>query len=278
MSLGVSLSLKGAEFRYPNSAKNTLCGVDLEIRPGEWVAVLGSNGSGKSTLMKLLNALLIPTQGFCFVDGEDSSKHDASERIKSKVAMVFQNPEDQIVASVVEEDTAFGPENMGLPSEEILNRVHNALDTVGLWHKHKMPVSALSGGEKQRLALAGAIAVEPACILLDEAMSMLDPAARAEFTSIIKKANTEGMTVVQVTHRLDEIYNANRVIILEAGIISWEGTLPMFLAKPEKTLNQMNFEKPSLSVLIEELSAKGVLNCPPDTDAEKLADIICQLK
>ena len=276
MSLGVSLSLKGAEFRYPNSAKNTLCGVDLEIRPGEWVAVLGSNGSGKSTLMKLLNALLIPTQGFCFVDGEDSSKHDASERIKSKVAMVFQNPEDQIVASVVEEDTAFGPENLGYSSEEIIKRVHDALETVGLYHKHKMPVSSLSGGEKQRLALAGALAVSPACILLDEAMSMLDPSARDEFASIIKKENEHGMTVVQVTHRLDEIYNADRVVIVESGKISWMGTVSEFLSKTEKELNNMNFEKPALSVLIEELSHNGVLDCPPDTDAEKLADILCQ--
>ena len=276
MSLGVSLSLKGAEFRYPNSAKNTLCGVDLEIRPGEWVAVLGSNGSGKSTLMKLLNALLIPTQGFCIVDGEDSSTQDASERIKSKAAMVFQNPEDQIVASVVEEDTAFGPENLGYSSEEIIKRVHDALETVGLYHKHKMPVSSLSGGEKQRLALAGALAVSPACILLDEAMSMLDPSARDEFASIIKKENEHGMTVVQVTHRLDEIYNADRVVIVESGKISWMGTVSEFLSKTEKELNNMNFEKPALSVLIEELSHNGVLDCPPDTDAEKLADILCQ--
>ena len=276
MSLGVSLSLKGAEFRYPNSAKNILCGVDLEIRPGEWVAVLGSNGSGKSTLMKLLNALLIPTQGFCFVDGEDSSTPDASERIKSKAAMVFQNPEDQIVASVVEEDTAFGPENLGYSSEEIIKRVHDALETVGLYHKHKMPVSSLSGGEKQRLALAGALAVSPACILLDEAMSMLDPSARDEFASIIKKENEHGMTVVQVTHRLDEIYNADRVVIVESGKISWMGTVSEFLSKTEKELNNMNFEKPALSVLIEELSHNGVLDCPPDTDAEKLADILCQ--
>ena len=276
MSLGVSLSLKGAEFRYPNSAKNTLCGVDLEIRPGEWVAVLGSNGSGKSTLMKLLNALLIPTQGFCFVDGEDSSTPDASERIKSKAAMVFQNPEDQIVASVVEEDTAFGPENLGYSSEEIIKRVHDALETVGLYHKHKMPVSSLSGGEKQRLALAGALAVSPACILLDEAMSMLDPSARDEFASIIKKENEHGITVVQVTHRLDEIYNADRVVIVESGKISWMGTVSEFLSKTEKELNNMNFEKPALSVLIEELSHNGVLDCPPDTDAEKLADILCQ--
>ena len=219
MSLGVSLSLKGAEFRYPNSAKNILCGVDLEIRPGEWVAVLGSNGSGKSTLMKLLNALLIPTQGFCFVDGEDSSKHDASERIKSKVAMVFQNPEDQIVASVVEEDTAFGPENMGLPSEEILNRVHNALDTVGLWHKHKMPVSALSGGEKQRIGIARAFLHDASMILLDEPTSNLDSLNEGIILKSLKES-AEEKTIVLVSHRVSTMNVADVVYEMENGRIS----------------------------------------------------------
>ena len=154
MSSGTTLCLEGAEFQYPETEKKVLKGIDLEIRAGEWMALLGPNGSGKSTLLKLFNALLLPSQGRCFIDGMDTKNADNTEIIRSKVSMVFQNPEDQIVASVVEEDTAFGPENLGFPSDEIKTRVKEALLGAGLWEKRKHTVSSLSGGQKQRLALA----------------------------------------------------------------------------------------------------------------------------
>ena len=266
MGIGTTISLEGAEFRYPNASRSTLRGVDLEIRAGEWVAVLGSNGSGKSTLMKLFNALLAPTQGLCFVDGLDTRESANAELIRSKVAMVFQNPEDQIVAAVVEEDTAFGPENLGLSAEDIRERVKTALTATGLWERRKRQVSSLSGGQKQRLALAGALAVRPGCLLLDEAMSMLDPQARREFTRLIRSERERGLTIVQVTHRLDEIIGADRVVILEDGRVGWSGGSDEFLSQSAAKLRAMNFHKPKISILRDELAARGLI--APGTEAE----------
>lgn len=266
MGIGTTISLEGAEFRYPNASRSTLRGVELEIRAGEWVAVLGSNGSGKSTLLKLFNALLAPTQGLCFVDGLDTKDEANAEKIRARVAMVFQNPEDQIVAAVVEEDTAFGPENLGLPAEQIRTRVQNALTATGLWQRRKHQVSSLSGGQKQRLALAGALAVEPGCLLLDEAMSMLDPQARAEFTRIIEGERERGLTIVQVTHRLDEIIGADRVLILKDGRVGWSGGTDEFLTQSAEQLRALNLRKPKISVLRDELVARGLI--PRGTRAE----------
>jgi len=274
MSLGTTLFLKGAEFRYPGASENTLNGLDLEVRAGEWVAVLGSNGSGKSTLMKLFNALLIPTQGLCFVDGKATSETDAVSAIRSKVSLVFQNPEDQIVAAVVEEDTAFGPENLGLAPKEIQTRVKEALAAVGLWERHKAPVSSLSGGQKQRLALAGALAIKPQCLLLDEAMSMLDPSARKEFLEIVKKEHDNGRTIVQVTHRLDEIADADRVVVLKHGNLRWQGMPDEFLSLDEKLLAGMGFEKTPAAKLRDSLSARGKLSASTKPEAKSIFEAL----
>lgn len=263
MASGTSLSLRGAEFQYPGSPRMVLRGVDLEIGSSEWVAVLGSNGSGKSTMLKLFNALLTPTQGFCLVDGLRTDEPQAAYEIRPKVSLVFQNPEDQIVASIVEEDTAFGPENLGLPPEEIRRRVAAALAAVGLSESGKKPVSALSGGQKQRLALAGALAIGPRCILLDEATSMLDPSARLEFLKIIKREHEAGVTIVQVTHRLEEITAADRVLVLEGGLLLWQGSPGEFFAMPDDFYASMSFARPALAVLRDSLSAAGVI--PADT-------------
>lgn len=276
MPLGTTLSLRGAEFRYPDMQNNTLCGLDLEIRAGEWLAVLGSNGSGKSTLMKLFNALLIPTQGLCFADGQPTSDINAVTQIRSRVSLVFQNPEDQIVASVVEEDTAFGPENLGMPSEETQRRVREALTAVGLWERRKSAVSSLSGGQKQRLALAGALAVSPSCLLLDEAMSMLDPAARTEFQKIIVKKHSEGLTIVQVTHKLEEIREAERAVVLEHGHFIWDGTPDELFMLPNERLSAMGFEKPPIARLRDGVIAAGLAEAPVRPDAESIFKALCR--
>ena len=269
MSSGTTLYLKGAEFQYPDSDKKVLKGIDLEIRAGEWIALLGPNGSGKSTLLKLFNALLLPSQGACFID-----------LVRSKVSMVFQNPEDQIVASVVEEDTAFGPENLGLLSEEIMIRVKEALLGVGLWEKRKHSVSSLSGGQKQRLALAGAIAIRPGSLLLDEAMSMLDPTSRKSFLDLIKSEHDKGRTIVQVTHRLDEILNSDRTVVINQGQISWMGKTDEFLSRSEKELKDIGFAKPPVTVLKEELAKNCLIPICTRSDIGEIREKLClsQLK
>lgn len=280
MSSGTTLYIKGAEFQYPDSDQKVLKGIDLDIRAGEWIALLGPNGSGKSTLLKLFNALLLPSQGSCFVDGIDTKEAKNIDQIRSKVSMVFQNPEDQIVASVVEEDTAFGPENLGLPSGEILIRVKDALVEVGLWEKRKHPVSSLSGGQKQRLALAGVIAIRPGSLLLDEAMSMLDPTSRKSFLDLIKREHSNGQTVVQVTHRLDEILNSDRTIVLKEGQISWQGNTDVFLSGSEKELRDMGFAKPPVAVLKEELVKSRLIPASTRSDIGEIKEKLClsQLK
>lgn len=276
MTSGIRLSLKGAEFQYPNSSQLVLRGLDLDIRPGEWVAVLGSNGSGKSTLLKLFNALLIPTQGICLAGGVETGDPEAAWQIRAQVSLVFQNPEDQIVASVVEEDTAFGPENLGFPSEEIRRRVEIALKTVGLLEKRDRPVSTLSGGQKQRLALAGALAASPRCLLLDEATSMLDPMARREFCDVIKKEHQAGMTIAQVTHRLEEITAADRVIVLEKGSLLWQGTAVEFFNQSERFFASMGFARPPLAVLRDELAERGILSREVLPDIDRIKEALCR--
>lgn len=276
MSLGIALSLKGAEFRYSGAVDNTIHRLDLEIRPGEWVVLLGSNGSGKSTLMKLFNALLIPTQGVCFVGENRTDQEGSAEIVRSQVSMVFQNPEDQIVATTVEEDTAFGPENLGFTSEEIRERVHNALESTGLWEKRKAPVSSLSGGQKQRLAIAGVLAIAPRAILLDEAMSMLDPSARRDFMDIVKKQHDNGITIVQVTHKLDEIICSDRVVVLDAGQIVWQGASEVFLAKTAEELRVMNFAKPAIAVLRDRLINMKILSGSVKPEVKAIKEALCQ--
>ena len=270
MSSGTTLYLADAEFQYQEAEKKILKGIDLEIRAGEWIALLGPNGSGKSTLLKLFNALLLPSQGCCFVDGINTKDMDVSEIIRSKVSIIFQNPEDQIVASVVEEDTAFGPENLGLPSEEIKKRVREALTEVGLWEMRKYPVSSLSGGQKQRLALAGVLAIKPGALLLDEAMSMLDPVSRGSFLDLIKREHRYGRTIVQVTHRLEETVDSDRTVVITDGAICWQGKTETFLSMSEDTLRNIGFAKPPVSVLKEELVKSGTI---PESTKSDIADI-----
>lgn len=212
-----------------------LKGIDLAIEQGSFVAVLGHNGSGKSTLAKHMNAVLLPSGGKVWVDGIDTMDDERLFEIRKRVGMVFQNPDNQIVANVVEEDVAFGPENLGVPTEEIQRRVTAALKAVGMEEFTMDAPHHLSGGQKQRIAIAGVIAMEPACIVLDESTAMLDPLGRREVLDTVKKLNREkGITIVLITHHMDEAAMADRVVVMDTGKVVMDGTPKEILSQVEE--------------------------------------------
>lgn len=274
MTSEFAFSLRGVEFAYPNAQNLALRGIDLQIGDGEWVALLGANGSGKSTLARVFNALQLPTQGACFVFGQSSGDEDAWLSIRQKVALVFQNPEDQIVASVVEEDVAFGAENLGLPSDEIRRRVDWALEIVGLKEKQKAPVYTLSGGQKQRLAIAGALALHPRCLVLDEATAMLDPQGRRSLLELLQRLHHEGVTLIQITHRLEEILSVSRVIVMEMGTIVWDGTPELFF---KRNCESLDFEIPSCLALRNLLAEKKLIQEDTFPDVPSMLGALCPL-
>ena len=268
--------LKGAEFRYTNDTEDILKGVDLKICAGEWVALLGANGSGKSTLLKILSALLTPTQGFCFINGISSAEAKKGD-LRGFSAIVFQNPEDQIVASTVIEEVAFGPENLGCPRDEILERVKESLRAVGLSGYEDELTSSLSGGQKQRLALAGALAMRPCAVLLDEPLSMLDPQSRVDFTRIIAEEHSKGRTIIEVTHRLEEVRLADRIVVLGGGKVICDMPSKEFFGKREEELLDMHIQKPPLERVHEALVRRKII--PPDTEISVKAiseELICR--
>ena len=222
------IETRALRFSYPAAEGVTpvvLDGVDLNIRSGSFVAVLGHNGSGKSTLAKHMNAILLPTGGAVYVDGIDTADEDRLLDIRRTVGMVFQNPDNQIVANVVEEDVAFAPENLGVPPEEIRRRVDDALKAVGMYEFREHAPHLLSGGQKQRVAIAGVLAMAPRCIVLDEPTAMLDPVGRREVMDTIKKLNrTAGVTVVLITHHMDEAAQADRLVVMSKGKVVADGT------------------------------------------------------
>ena len=222
------IETRALRFSYPAAEGVTpvvLDGVDLNIRSGSFVAVLGHNGSGKSTLAKHMNAILLPTGGTVYVDGMDTADEDRLLDIRRTVGMVFQNPDNQIVANVVEEDVAFAPENLGVPPEEIRRRVDDALKAVGMYEFREHAPHLLSGGQKQRVAIAGVLAMAPRCIVLDEPTAMLDPVGRREVMDTIKKLNrTSGVTVVLITHHMDEAAQADRLVVMSKGKVVADGT------------------------------------------------------
>ncbi len=231
--------------------------VNLRIRPGEFVALVGANGSGKSTLARLLNALLLPTEGEVRVAGLDPRDPRHLWEIRRRVGMVFQNPDNQIVATVVEEDVAFGPENLGLPPEEIVERVEWALRVVGmLEHRHREP-HLLSGGQKQRVAIAGVLAMRPQCLVLDEATTMLDPQGRREVLETVHRLRAEGMTILLITHDMEEAAQADRVVVLSQGRIVLDGPPPEVFSKPER-LRALRLDLPEIASLAHCLRRHGV--------------------
>ena len=218
------IKFENVHYTYPGDQMESLCGVSLEIQEGSFVAVLGHNGSGKSTLAKHMNAILVPTEGKVTVNGIDSADEEQIIQLRRNVGMVFQNPDNQIVANVVEDDVAFAPENLGVEPAEIRRRVDEALKQVGMYEKRQHAPHLLSGGQKQRIAIAGVIAMEPACIVLDEATAMLDPIGREEVISTVTRLCREkGMTVVLITHHMDECVGADRLIVMSGGSIVADG-------------------------------------------------------
>lgn len=245
--------LKDVSFSY-DGAGHVLKELSLEIFRGERVLILGHNGSGKSTLVKIMGALQTPSQGACFICGRDTSDAASPVEIHKQVSVVFQNPESQIVGAVVEDDAAFAPENQGLPPDVIEKRISWALEKTGLLHKRSALSSALSGGEKQRLALAGALAADAVCLILDEPAAMLDPEGCLEIGNVLRGLHGSGMTVVQVTHRLEDVRDADRVLVLSAGQWAWQGTKDEFWDRAES----LGFELPPLPALARRMKKKGL--------------------
>ena len=246
-------------FAYPaqegEEAREVLHGIDLEIKKGEFVALLGHNGSGKSTFAKLLNGILIPTGGKVLIDGMPTDNEDTLFDVRKKAGMVFQNPDNQIVATVVEEDVAFACENMGLPSQEIRRRVDAALEAVGMSEFKIHAPHLLSGGQKQRVAIAGVLAMEPEVIILDEPTAMLDPKGRQEVMSAITKLNREkGMTIVLITHHMDEACQADRVVVMHGGNVVTDDIPENVFSQVDK-MQQLSLGVPQTVELMYELGA-----------------------
>ena len=248
-------------FSYPpdegKEPVQALKGVDLSIVRGSFTVILGHNGSGKSTLAKHMNAVLLPVGGKVWVDGMDTSDEDLLLEVRRRVGMVFQNPDNQIVANVVEEDVAFGPENLGVPTEEIQRRVAAALKAVGMEDFTLHAPHHLSGGQKQRIAIAGVIAMEPACIVLDESTAMLDPLGRREVLDTVRKLNREkGITIVLITHHMDEAAMADRVVVMDSGSVVMDGTPEEVLTRVEE-LRAIGLAAPHTVELLHGLRQDG---------------------
>ena len=232
--------------------------VDLDVKKGDFVAILGHNGSGKSTLAKHINAILYPTEGTVWVDGMDTKDEKELWNIRQEAGMVFQNPDNQIIGQVVEEDVGFGPENMGVPTEEIWARVEESLKAVGMYEYRKYSPNKLSGGQKQRVSIAGVIAMHPQCIILDEPTAMLDPNGRREVVRAVRALNdVEGITVVLITHYMEEIIHADRVFVMDKGRIAMQGTPREVFSQVEK-LKELRLDVPQVTLLAYELQKSGV--------------------
>ena len=253
-------------FRYTTGegvAPTVLDGVDLTVDEGSFVAILGHNGSGKSTLAKHMNAILLPSGGKVWIDGLDTADEELLLDIRRQIGMVFQNPDNQIVASVVEEDVAFGPENLGVPSREIRERVDRALAQVGMSQYARHAPHLLSGGQKQRVAIAGVLAMRPRCIVLDEPTAMLDPVGRREVLDTIRALNKDGITVILITHHMDEAAQAHRLVVMHDGRIVADGA-PAEVFRNVETLRELGLEVPEPVALMYELRQAG-LEVPLDT-------------
>lgn len=265
---GVSFSYEDAPDKHP-----ALENISLSVKEGEYVAVLGHNGSGKSTFAKLLNMILIPTEGKIFISGKEITAPEFTEddmfAIRREVGMVFQNPDNQLVATLVEEDVAFGPENLGVPREELRQRVHDALEQVGMLEMADRSPHHLSGGQKQRVAIAGIIAMEPRCIILDEATAMLDPQGRKEVISTVERLNREkNITVLHITHYMEEAARADRVIVINDGKLHMDGTPNEVFSQVDK-LREVGLEAPQGMELLAMLRKAGI--SVPETEVSEEA-------
>ncbi len=232
--------------------------VSMEIKQGDFVAILGHNGSGKSTLAKHMNAILYPTEGTIWVDGKDTTEDEHLWEIRQTAGMVFQNPDNQIIGQIVEEDVGFGPENMGVPTKEIWERVEESLKAVGMYEYRKMSPNKLSGGQKQRVSIAGVIAMHPKCIVLDEPTAMLDPVGRKEVLRAVRALNdVEGITVILITHYMEEVIHADKVFVMDDGHIEMQGTPKEIFSQVER-LKELRLDVPQVTLLAHELEKSGV--------------------
>lgn len=256
------IKMEDVQYRYKRNSKGKPAadGINLKIDRGEFVSVIGRNGSGKSTFAKLLNAILIPTKGNIYINGVKTTNEKYIWEIRKTIGMVFQNPDNQIVAATVEEDVAFGPENLGLSREEILKRVKKALKDVGMQSYRQFPVQNLSQGEKQKVAIAGILAMKPECIILDEATSMLDPLSRNEVLSIVKRLNKkEGITVIYITHHMEEALSADRILLFNEGKIQQDGKPEDIFFKVDD-VKKAGLDVPEITQLFYELSQEGYID------------------
>ncbi|MCI5731606.1 MAG: energy-coupling factor transporter ATPase [Eubacterium sp.] len=258
------------------AVETAVADVSFEVKAGDFVAILGHNGSGKSTLAKHINALLVPEKGTVYVDGIDTSEEDMVWEVRQRVGMVFQNPDNQIVHNVVEDDVGFGPENLGVPTKKIWQRVEEALQKVGMLQARKESPNNLSGGQKQRVAIAGILAMHPKCIVLDESTAMLDPVGRREVLQAVRELNQkEHITVLWITHYMEEVVEADQVIVMNHGKIVMEGTPREIFSRVEQ-MQQYHLDVPQVTLLAHELRKSG-MNLPSGvTRTEELVDAIAR--
>ena len=274
------IEIQDLSFRYEGAEDPehfVLKNINLGIAKGSFVCIIGHNGSGKSTLGKCFNALHLPTKGKVLINGMDTADEKYLWEIRKSCGMVFQNPDNQLVSSIVEDDVAFGPENLGVAPEEIRVRVDNALNAVNMYSKRKKGPHLLSGGQKQRVAIAGVLAMEPDCIVFDEPTAMLDPAGRKDIMEIIHKLHEEGKTIVLITHFMDETVKADRIIIMDKGRIAADGS-PAEIYSDTERLKELGLHVPFAADLAAKLRNDG-LDIPADIITEEdLAEAICRLK
>lgn len=271
------IELKAVNYSYSlgeGKSIKALKNVTFSVEKGEFVALAGMNGSGKSTLAKLLNGLFVPASGSVFIDGMDTSDEKNTFEIRKLAGMVFQNPDNQTVATIIEDDIAFGPENIGVPREEILERVSWALEAVGMSEYRERTASKLSGGQKQRIAIAGVLAMKPEILILDESTSMLDPNGRKEIMDIAKKLNLHGITIINITHNMDEAALADRIIVLKKGRIAIDGTPKQVFSSG--LIADCGLMLPPITALAEKLKLAG---CPFEdavTGEDELVEGVCR--
>ena len=252
-------------------------GVDIDVPQGSFVAILGHNGSGKSTLAKHMNAILVPTGGTMWVDGRDTKDPNELWNIRQSAGMVFQNPDNQIIGTVVEEEVGFGPENLGVPTDEIWKRVENSLRAVGMLERRKDSPNKLSGGQKQRVAIAGVIAMEPKCIVLDEPTAMLDPNGRKEVIEAVEQLRKEkNGTVILITHYMEEVIDADQVFVMDEGHVVMHGTPKEIFSRVDE-LKKYRMDVPQVTMLADALIQKGVPLPKGILRREELVDALCQL-
>lgn len=270
------IEIKNVSYRYDEESPEVLKQINLTIKKGEFLCVLGHNGSGKSTLAKLINGLFIPTGGAVTVNGMDTRQEKKLLDIRKCAGMVFQNPDNQMVATVVEEDVAFGPENLGVPHEQLRGRVDDALRAVNMLEFAKSAPHHLSGGQKQRIAIAGILAMEPEILIMDEATAMLDPKGRAEVLDTVKRLNREkGITVVYITHFMEETVEADRIVVMGDGTIQMTGT-PQEVFAREEELDSLTLEVPEVTKIARELQSRGIAVDRNILTLEELAEALCQ--